>query len=151
VSSPEYWMRFAIEQAHEAKALDEVPVGAIVVVDDVIVGRGYNQVISAKDPTAHAEIVAMREAGARLGNYRLADASLFVTIEPCSMCAGAMVHARIARLYFGAREPKAGAVGSTIDVLANQALNHRVEVVSGVCEEETAGLMSAFFKSRRNQ
>jgi tRNA(adenine34) deaminase len=144
-------MRFAIEQAHEAKALDEVPVGAIVVVDDVIVGRGYNQVISAKDPTAHAEIVAMREAGARLGNYRLADASLFVTIEPCSMCAGAMVHARIARLYFGAREPKAGAVGSTIDVLANQALNHRVEVVSGVCEEETAGLMSAFFKSRRNQ
>lgn len=151
MSSPEYWMRFAIEQAHEARALDEVPVGAIVVVGDDIVGRGCNRVVSAIDPSAHAEIVAMREAAARLGNYRLADASLFVTIEPCSMCAGAMVHARIARLYFGAKEPKAGAVGSSIDVLANQALNHRVEVVSGVCEEETAELMSAFFKSRRSQ
>lgn len=143
-------MRLALDLARKANEVEEVPVGAIVVIGDELVGQGFNQTISAGDPTAHAEIVALRDAAAKVGNYRLVDASMFVTIEPCTMCAGAMVHARIGHLYFGAREPRAGAVGSTIDVLANPSLNHRVEVHGGVCERESADLIATFFKARRS-
>lgn len=142
-------MRHALALAREAEKRGEVPVGAVVVVGDEIVGEGFNCTISGSDPTAHAEIVAMREAAARLGNYRLIDADLYSTIEPCTMCAGAMIHARIARLYFGAREPKAGAAGSASDVFGNARLNHRVVVEGGVLEEEAGQLLSSFFRSRR--
>lgn len=142
-------MRLALDLAHKANEIEEVPVGAVVVIGDELVGQGFNQTISTADPTAHAEILALRDAASRVGNYRLVDASMFVTIEPCTMCAGAMVHARIRHLYFGAREPRAGAVGSTIDVLANPSLNHRIEIHGGICERQSADLMSAFFKARR--
>ena len=142
-------MHEALRLAARAAALGEVPVGAVVVLDGVIVGRGYNRPISGVDPTAHAEIVALRQAAAYLGNYRLTGADLYVTIEPCTMCAGALVHARIARLVFGAREPRAGAVVSAAQVLAAPGLNHRVEVVEGVCADEAQRLMQEFFKERR--
>lgn len=144
-------MQHALDLAREAAASGEVPVGAVVVIDNQIVGRGYNRPISSNDPTAHAEIVALRDAAARIGNYRLVDADLYVTIEPCTMCAGAIVHARVARLYYGAREPKSGAVGSSSDVFANPDLNHRVSVYGGVREVEAAALMSEFFRLRRSQ
>lgn len=144
-------MQHALALARQAAAHDEVPIGAVVVIGDEIVGRGYNRPISANDPTAHAEIIALRDAAMHVRNYRLVGASLFVTVEPCTMCAGAMVHARISRLYYGAREPKAGAAGSSIDAFANPDLNHRVLVQGGVCEAEAASLMSAFFKTRRAQ
>jgi tRNA(adenine34) deaminase len=147
--TPEHWMQSALDLAREAEKQGEVPVGAIVVLDDEIIGRGVNRTISDSDPTAHAEIVAMREAAGKIGNYRLSGASLYSTIEPCTMCAGAMVHARIARLYFGASEPRSGAAGSTINVLANESLNHRVDVEGGVCAEAAAELMKGFFRARR--
>lgn len=142
-------MQSALDLAREAEKQGEVPVGAIVVLDDEIIGRGVNRTITDRDPTAHAEIVAMREAANRLGNYRLTGAALYSTIEPCTMCAGAMVHARIAHLFYGASEPRSGAVGSTIDVLANESLNHRVAVEGGVCAAEAAELMTRFFRARR--
>ncbi len=142
-------MREALRLAAVAATYGEVPVGAVVVLDEVIVGRGYNRPITGIDPTAHAEIVAIRQAAAYTGNYRLTGASLYVTIEPCTMCAGALVHARIARLVFGAREPRAGAVVSTAQVLAAPGLNHRVEVVEGVLAEEAQRLMQEFFRRRR--
>ena len=142
-------MREAIDQAQLARDRDEVPVGAVVVLKGAIIGRGFNQPISGNDPTAHAEIVALRDAAATVGNYRLTGAELFVTVEPCLMCAGAVVHARIGRLLYGAPEPKAGAVRSAMQVLDDPALNHRVEVVTGVLEEECRELMQAFFTERR--
>lgn len=142
-------MREALRLAGVAAGLGEVPVGAVVVLDDVIVGRGYNRPISGTDPTAHAEVVALRQAAAYLGNYRLAGAHLYVTVEPCTMCAGALVHARIARLVFGTREPRAGAVVSTTQVLSSPHLNHRVEVVEGVLADEAQQVMQAFFRARR--
>lgn len=142
-------MREALRLAAVAATYGEVPVGAVVVLDEVIVGRGYNRPITGIDPTAHAEVVALRQAAAYTGNYRLTGASLYVTIEPCTMCAGALVHARIARLVFGAREPRAGAVISTAQVLAAPGLNHRVEVVEGVLPEEAQRLMQEFFRRRR--
>lgn len=142
-------MREALRLATLAAAQGEVPVGAVVVLDDVIVGRGFNRPISAKDPTAHAEVVALRSAAAYLANYRLTGADLYVTIEPCTMCAGALVHARIRRLVFGAREPRAGAVVSTAAVLATPGLNHRVEVVEGVLAGEAQRLMHEFFRAKR--
>lgn len=145
----EFWMREALHLAEEAARAGEVPVGAVVVLDEAIVGRGFNCTISKADPTAHAEMEALRDAGARIGNYRLPGATLFVTVEPCTMCAGALVHARVAKLVFGAREPKAGAVVSTAEVLANPNLNHRVEVTEGVCGDECSDMMSVFFKERR--
>lgn len=145
----EEWMRLALDLAGQARAAGEVPVGAVVVLDDEVIGRGFNQPISQHDPTAHAEIRAIRDAAARLGNYRLPGSTLVVTVEPCTMCAGALIHARIARLVFGAREPRAGAVTSTATVLGNAALNHRVEVVEGVLAEECSELMTSFFKERR--
>jgi tRNA(adenine34) deaminase len=143
------WMREAIQLAREASSAGEVPVGAVLVKDGVIVGRGVNQTISSNDPTAHAEIVALRDAGTRLANYRLVDTELYVTIEPCMMCAGALVHARVATLCFGAREPRAGSVVSTLKVLENQSFNHHTEVIEGVCRDECADLMTQFFREKR--
>ncbi len=143
-------MQQALILADRANEFGEVPVGAVVVRDDAIIGKGFNQAISARDPTAHAEIVALRDAAQILDNYRLVDADLFVTIEPCTMCTGALVHARIRRLIYGAREPRAGAVDSSIHALSNPSLNHQVEVVSGVCEDEAAKKLSVFFKAKRN-
>lgn len=146
---PEKWMQVALELAAKAARQDEVPVGAVVVRDNQIVGRGFNQPIGRHDPTAHAEIMALRDAASALGNYRLPGCTLVVTVEPCTMCAGAIVHARIAQLIFGAREPRAGAVCSSAQVLDNSGLNHKVTVVEGVLEKECKALMSAFFKERR--
>jgi len=142
-------MREALVQARLAANAGEVPVGAIVVLDDEIVGRGFNHPVSASDPTAHAEIAALRDAAARVGNYRLTGAALYVTIEPCLMCAGALVHARIGTLVFGAPEPKAGAIVSRMRALEHEALNHRVMVVGGVLEEECREVVQAFFRARR--
>jgi tRNA(adenine34) deaminase len=143
-------MRRALQLAGRAADEGEVPVGAVVVMDGRIVGQGFNRPIRAQDPTAHAEIVALRSAAAQVGNYRLTGADLYVTIEPCLMCAGALVHARIARLVFGAREPRAGAVVSTLRALELPHLNHRVEVVEGVLAEEASALLRAFFAARRS-
>lgn len=142
-------MRAALALARDAAARGEVPVGAVVVLDGSIVGEGWNQPISAQDPTAHAEIVALRDAGRRLGNYRLTGAELYVTIEPCQMCVGAMVHARIARVVYGAAESKAGAVESAMRAHEHPALNHRMAAVGGVLEPECRALMQEFFKERR--
>lgn len=145
----ERWMREALAEARRARGRGEVPVGAVVVLGDAVVGRGGNRPIQGADPTAHAEIVALREAARAAGNYRLTGAALYVTVEPCLMCAGALVHARIARLVFGAAEPRAGAVRSIMRVLDHPALNHRVEVAGGVLESECTALMRAFFAERR--
>jgi tRNA(adenine34) deaminase len=145
------YMRAALAQAAEAKRRGEVPVGAIVVLDDVVVGEGFNQPIGAHDPTAHAEIVAMRAAARRLGNYRLTGATLYVTIEPCQMCVGAMVHARIARLVYGTPEPKAGAIESAMHAHEHPALNHRIDVLGGVLEDECREMIQGFFEERRER
>ena len=145
----ERWMREAVAEARLASGRGEVPVGAVVVLDGAVVGRGSNQPIHGTDPTAHAEIVALREAARATGNYRLTGAGVYVTVEPCLMCAGALVHARIGRLVFGAAEPKAGAVRSVMRVLDHPALNHRVEVAGGVLEPKCTELMRAFFAERR--
>jgi len=142
-------MSAALDLARQAGEANEVPVGAVVVLDDEIVGRGFNQPISRQDPTAHAEIEALRDAARNLGNYRLPGATLVVTIEPCTMCAGALIHARVGHLIFGAREPRAGAVCSTAAVLDNQQLNHRLEVTEGVLADDCSRLMTEFFQSRR--
>ena len=137
--------------AAEAQKLGEVPVGAVVIIDNEIVGRGSNRPINRVDPTAHAEIEALRDAAQQIGNYRLPGASLVVTAEPCTMCAGALVHARVERLVFGVREPRAGAVVSSASVLANPKLNHRVGVTEGVLADECASLLTEFFRSRRGK
>jgi len=142
-------MAEAIAQAKWAQTLGEVPIGAVVALNGEIVGRGFNHPIGAIDPTAHAEIAAMREAATRLGNYRLTGAILCVTIEPCLMCVGAMVHARIATLVYGAAEPKSGAIVSTMRGAELPGHNHRFAVVSGIREEESRTLMQEFFKERR--
>jgi tRNA(adenine34) deaminase len=147
--SDELWMEEALRAAQRALEAGEVPVGAVVVCQGRIVGRGWNRNIADCDPSAHAEIVAMREAGAAVGNHRLADCDLFVTIEPCAMCAGGMVHARIKRLIYGADDPKAGAIQSVMQVLNHPQLNHRVGVRSGVLAGRCAELLQTFFKSRR--
>ena len=148
-SSDEIWMEEALREAQRAQALGEVPVGAVVVREGQVVGRGWNQPISGCDPTAHAEILALREAGFTAGSYRLTDAALYVTIEPCVMCIGATVNARIARLIFGARDEKAGAAGSVYDIGRDGRLNHRIEIQSGVMESECAEIMREFFRQRR--
>jgi tRNA(adenine34) deaminase len=149
MSSDEDLMRRAIALAGEAQRRGEVPVGAVVVLDGTVIGEGFNQPIAAHDPTAHAEIVAMRAAAARLGNYRLTGAALYVTIEPCQMCVGAMVHARIARLVYGAREPKAGAIESAMRAHEHPSLNHRLAATGGVLEEECRAVIQGFFEERR--
>ena len=149
MNSDEDYMNLALEEAKKAEAAGEVPVGAILVLAGSVIGRGFNQPITAHDPTAHAEIVALREAALRQGNYRLSTATMYCTVEPCVMCAGAMVHARIARLVFGTPDPKAGATGSIYNVMTDPRLNHRVEVLSGVCEDACATLLREFFARRR--
>lgn len=147
----EAYMRAALAEAAKAAAGGEVPVGAVVVAPGAgdIIGRGFNRPINDIDPTAHAEIAALRAAARRTGNYRLTGATLYVTVEPCLMCAGALVHARIGRLVYGAPEPKAGAVRSVMRVLEHPALNHRVDVVAGVLPEDCRALMQGFFGARR--
>jgi tRNA(adenine34) deaminase len=142
-------MAEALVEARRARDISEVPIGAVVSLGGQIVGRGFNQPIHGIDPTAHAEIKAMRDAAARVGNYRLTGAMLCVTIEPCLMCVGAMVHARIGRLVYGAAEPKSGAIISTVRAGELPGLNHRFEVVSGIRDEECRGLMVEFFRERR--
>ena len=143
------WMSEALALAEAALARGEVPVGAVVVCEGRIVGRGGNAPIAQSDPTAHAEIVALREAAAALGNYRLPACELFVTLEPCAMCAGAILHARLARLVFGATDPKTGACGSVIDLFARRELNHHTRVERGVAAERCAALLTGFFAARR--
>lgn len=143
------FMAQALELAARAEEEGEVPVGAVVVQEDEIIGRGWNQTIGASDPAGHAEIVALREAGKALGNYRLTGCELFVTLEPCPMCAGAMVHARLARLVFGAADPKTGAAGSVFDLLPGERHNHRVAVDGGCLAESCAERLRAFFRARR--
>ena len=148
--SDEDWMREALARARIAQGEGEVPVGAVLVHDGDCVGAGWNRPIATRDPTAHAEVVALRVAGARLGNYRMPGTVLYVTLEPCVMCAGALVHARVSRVVFGARDPKGGAAGSVFDLLPSDArFNHRVEVTAGIMAEESAALLRAFFRTRR--
>jgi len=147
--SDEDFMRRALELARQGQAEGEVPVGAVVVLDENVIGEGWNRPIAAADPTAHAEIQALRAAALAVGNYRLAGASLYVTLEPCAMCVGAMFHARIARVVFGARDPKTGSAGSVIDLFGEKRLNHHATVLGGVLAEESGALLSAFFAARR--
>ena len=147
--SDELYMREAMVQAQCAEAIGEVPVGAVVVIDGNIIGRGYNQPISRHDPTAHAEVMAMRDAAATMGNYRLPGAEIYVTLEPCAMCAGAIMHARMQRLIYGAADAKTGACGSVVDLFAEHRLNHHAQVVRGVLAQESSARLSAFFSQRR--
>lgn len=149
MNDDEKFMRRALELAKHGEAAGEVPVGCVIVKDGEIIGEGFNHPITAHDPTAHAEIGAMRQAAARLNNYRLVDTTLYVTLEPCAMCAGAMVHARVKRLVFGAAEPRTGAVGSVYDIVRDQRLNHRLEVTADVLAEESGEMLRRFFRSRR--
>jgi tRNA(adenine34) deaminase len=145
----ELWMQEALRCAQRALDVGEVPVGAVVICEDKIVGRGWNRNISDSDPTAHAEVMALRSAGAAVGNHRLGECDLFATIEPCAMCAGALVHARIRRLVYGADDPKAGAVHSVMHVLNHPGLNHRMEVRGGVLGGRCAEIVQEFFRNRR--
>lgn len=147
----EEYMREALALAREAASCEEVPVGAIVVCNGEIVGRGFNQPIGRHDPTAHAEVMALRDAAARLGNYRLPGCELFVTLEPCAMCSGAIMHARIGRVVYGARDPKTGVAGSVIDLYAETRLNHHARIEGGLLADECGNLLSGFFAARRNR
>lgn len=147
----EDYMRAALEQARQAGACDEVPVGAVVVLEGEIVGRGFNQPIGRHDPTAHAEIMALRDAAARLGNYRLPGCVLYVTLEPCVMCSGAIMHARIARVVYGARDPKTGAAGSVLDLFAETRLNHHASIEGGLLADDCGRMLSSFFAARRSK
>ena len=148
-SSDELWMEEALRAAQRALEIGEVPVGAVVVCGVRIVGRGWNRNLADNDPSAHAEIVALREAGKNVGNHRLGDCELFATIEPCAMCAGALIHARIRRLVYGADDPKAGAVHSVLAVVNHSSLNHQMEVRSGVLAGRSAEILQEFFRKRR--
>jgi tRNA(adenine34) deaminase len=148
-ASDELWMEEALRCAQRALEMGEVPVGAVVVLDGHIVGRGWNRSIADTDPTAHAEIVALRQAGVTVGNHRLGECALFATIEPCPMCAGALVHARIKRLVYGSDDAKAGAVHSVMQVLNHPQLNHKIEVRSGVLAGRSAEVLQTFFRNRR--
>ena len=145
----EFYMRKALQLARQAWDAGEVPVGALVVLDDVIVGRGYNAPISRHDPSAHAEMMALRDASRQLGNYRLPGVSLYVTLEPCAMCAGAIMHARVARVIFGAPDLKTGAAGSVLNLFAEPRLNHHASVIGGVLAVECGAMLSEFFAERR--
>ncbi len=149
-ASDEAWLRAALAQAEDAEAAGEVPIGAVILGPDrTAIAQGQNRVIRDHDPTAHAEIVALRAAGLALKNYRLEQCTLYVTLEPCSMCAGAMIHARIGRLVFGAFDPKAGAAGSVLSVLNHPQLNHQMEVIGGILADECGDRLRRFFQSRR--
>lgn len=151
IEQDEHWMRHALSLSDNAQQQGEVPVGAVLVKDNKIIGEGWNQSISLHDPSAHAEMMAIREAGKNLENYRLVDSCLYVTLEPCSMCAGLLVHSRIHRLVFGTADFKTGAVGSLFDLLGDPRMNHRVEVKRGVLAQQCGDKLSAFFKFRREQ
>lgn len=142
-------MALALDEALKAQAAGEVPVGAVVVLDGTVIGAGFNRPISSNDPTAHAEIVALRAAASRVGNYRLTGSTIYVTVEPCLMCVGAMVHARVATVVYGTPEPKAGAIVSMTSAHQLAGLNHRLQAVGGVCEEQCRDLMQVFFRARR--
>lgn len=144
-----HWMRHALTLAQRAAEEGEVPVGALLVLNNELIGTGWNHPITAHDPTAHAEIAALRDAAQHLGNYRLTGATLYVTLEPCVMCAGAIIHARVARVVYGATDPKTGAAGSVFDTLLSPLHNHRVEITAGIMAEQCGGLLKAFFQSRR--
>jgi tRNA(adenine34) deaminase len=144
-----FFMGFALIEARMARDSGEVPIGAAVIINNQLVGIGHNQPIGLKDPTAHAEILAIRDAAQRIGNYRLTDATLYVTIEPCAMCAGAIVNARIKRLVYGAPDPRAGAVDSILQICTNSSLNHRAEVTSGVLADDCRDLIQLFFRKKR--
>jgi len=146
-----FFMATALELAQQGGAMGEVPVGAIVVYQDEIIGRGFNAPISRHDPSAHAEIQAIRDAAQRLGNYRLVACDLYVTLEPCTMCAGAIMHARIGRLLYGASDPKTGACGSIINLFQEKRLNHHTEVIGGILAAECGSMLSGFFAERRQQ
>jgi len=148
-TSDELWMEEALRSAQRAREIGEVPVGAVVVCGDRIVGRGWNRNRADRDPTAHAEIVALRQAGQNLGNHRLGECDLFATIEPCAMCAGALIHARIRRLVYGGDDPKAGAVHSVVSVINHPNLNHQMEVRGGVLAGKSAEILQEFFRKRR--
>ena len=145
----DYWMQQALELAHKAEQQDEVPVGAVIVKDDQLIAEGWNRPIQSHDPSAHAEMMAIRQAGQLLNNYRLIDTTLYVTLEPCPMCVGAMIHARVKRLVFGAYDHKTGAAGSVFDLLQAVQHNHRVEVTGGVLEQDCRAMLQSFFKRRR--
>ena len=145
----EYWMRRALNLAERAQADGEVPVGAVMVKDDECIGEGWNQPISTRDPSAHAEITALRAAAGRTENYRLPGTTLYVTLEPCAMCAGAIILARVSRLVYAAADPRSGAAGSVFNILQSEQLNHRVDLTAGVLELEAAAILQTFFKSRR--
>ncbi|WP_462159213.1 tRNA adenosine(34) deaminase TadA [Pseudoalteromonas sp. GB56] len=147
----QYWMQKALECAQRAEAIDEIPVGAVLVKDDELIAQGWNQSITLNDPSAHAEMMAIRDAGKALNNYRLIDCTLYVTLEPCSMCAGLLVHSRIKRLVFGATDLKTGSAGSIMNLVQEPRLNHQLEVTSGVLAEQCAEQLSAFFKRRRQE
>jgi len=147
----EHWMRHALTLAQRAREEGEVPVGAVLVYQNQAIGEGWNRPIGRHDPTAHAEIMALRQGGMVLQNYRLIDTTLYVTLEPCVMCAGAMVHSRIGQLVFGARDAKTGAAGSLIDVLHHPGMNHRVEITEGVLADDCSSMLSDFFRHRREQ
>jgi tRNA(adenine34) deaminase len=142
-------MHEALALARQAAAAGEVPVGAVVVKDGAVIGRGHNHPVAAHDPTAHAEVIAMRDAAARLGNYRLVDCTLYVTLEPCAMCAGAIMNARIGRVVYGAADPKAGACGSVVNLFSERRLNHHAAVAGGLMTEEAGKLLQDFFSARR--
>ncbi|MCY7294577.1 tRNA adenosine(34) deaminase TadA [Alteromonas sp. a30] len=147
----EYWMKEALKLAERAAAVGEIPVGAIVVINNQRVGEGWNQSILNHDPSAHAEMIAIRQAAKRVGNYRLINADLYVTLEPCSMCAGLLVHSRVARIIFGASDYKTGAAGSIMNLVQHPNLNHQAEIVGGILENECANKLSDFFKQRREE
>lgn len=147
----DYWMRHALKLADNAQQQGEIPVGAVLVKDNQIIGEGWNQSISLHDPSAHAEMMAIRQAGKNLQNYRLVNSCLYVTLEPCSMCAGLLIHSRITRLVFGASDFKTGAVGSLFDLLGDLRMNHRIEVKGGILQQESGNKLSSFFKLRRGQ
>ena len=149
--SDQFWMSTAIELAKQAGERGEIPVGAVLILDDKIIGRGRNQSIEFNDPTAHAEIQALREAGSKIGNYRLSGSKMYVTIEPCTMCFGALVHARIEKLVFGAKEPKSGALTSASEISRRNSFNHRFNVLDGILEDECSQLMTNFFQARRTE
>lgn len=145
----EDWMQYALSLAKKAEQQDEVPVGAILVMDDECIAEGWNKPISSNDPTAHAEIMILRAASEQLQNYRLPGTTLYVTLEPCMMCAGALIHARVARVVYGASDPKAGAAGSVFELLGTDKLNHKIEITRGVMKDECASLLTSFFQRRR--
>ena len=148
-SLDEFWMQRALELAHRAEAKGEVPVGAVLVRDEQVIGEGWNQPITASDPTGHAEIIALRAAATNISNYRILNSTLYVTLEPCSMCAGALIHARVKRVVYGASDPKGGAAGSVFEILGTDKLNHVVEITKGVMADKCGEVLTNFFQQRR--